>query len=159
MKWLTENYHMYEQAKEYVDTALIPLIPLNWGVEAKQTIVKGEFTSYLAEYLETQFTGRVFLMPPFTYLTFESSDGKLNRLKQWEKHLNANGFKHVIYITADITWRAVSRELSDDLIWIPVSTVESMGKSQYRATIEQQGKELMPIFTTKWQVEPKSREE
>ncbi|MCR6096501.1 YpiF family protein [Salipaludibacillus agaradhaerens] len=159
MKWRAENFLMYEQAKEYVDTALIPLIPLKWGEEEKQTIIKGEYTSYLAEYLETQFTGRVFLMPSFTYLTIEQTEDKLRRLKQWDKHLVDNGFKHIIYITADITWRTIAPQLPDELIWTPVSTVESMDKTQFRATIEQQAKELMPIFTTKWQEEPKSRGE
>jgi hypothetical protein len=158
MRWTQPHIQTYQQAKEYVDTAIIPLVPLQWGKSEKQIITMGEFTGYLSESLEKQFTGRVFFLPSFTYLTSESIDERVDRLKAWDNHFYREGFKYIIYVTSDAEWKAAEKKLPDELLWMPASSPDSLEASQFKRLIEQQVEQIMPIFTAKWQSEPLSRE-
>jgi len=159
MKWKVHEIDTYNQAKEYVDTAVIPLIPLHWGKGEKDTIAMGEFTEYITDRIENQFTGRVFLMPSFTYLKTEISSDKIRRLKEWDRHLFQQGFKYIFYVTSDFEWKSLDKQLPDELIWIPAISSETMNSTQLKKTIEQQTEQIMPLFTGKWQTEPNSRKE
>lgn len=157
MKWTTQEIDMYMNSKEYVDTAIIPLIPLNWNKDIKGNVSMGEFTSILVDAIEKQFKGRVFQIAPFTYLTEEEESMKLSRLKAWDSHFFDNGFKHVIYITSDASWKKFERELPDMLLWIPSLSLESMDNTYAKEIISQQMKQILPLITSKWQEETKER--
>ncbi|MBU9711808.1 YpiF family protein [Evansella tamaricis] len=157
MKWTTEQMDMYLKAKEYVDTAIIPLIPLDWEKDPKGKVSMGEFTSILTDQLETQFKGRVFQIAPFTYLSQEDEDDRLKRLVAWDHHLFDNGFKHILYVTSDSEWKKVERNLPDMLIWIPSLSLESMEDTYKKQIIDQQLKQLIPLIADKWQGEPVKR--
>ena len=43
MKWNVKDVELYEQAKEYVDTVLIPLIPITFDDQMKQLTSFGKF--------------------------------------------------------------------------------------------------------------------
>jgi len=42
-EWKANEMDTYLQAKEYVDTAIIPLVPISCGDRMKSTVVMGEF--------------------------------------------------------------------------------------------------------------------
>ncbi len=67
MKFQAEDADLFLQSKDYIDTAIIPLVGIN-ASHIKQTVSLGEFTMLVAEDLERQLKGRVFLFPPHTYL-------------------------------------------------------------------------------------------
>ncbi|WP_096188645.1 YpiF family protein [Evansella halocellulosilytica] len=157
MKWTTEQMDMYLQSKEYVDTAIIPLVPVEWEKDPKGTVSMGEFTAILVEELERQFKGRVFQMMPFTYLKSERVDALVTRLINWDRHLFDNGFKHIIYVTSDGEWKTNESELPDMLIWIPALSLESMDNQYVKQIMDQQMKQVLPLITNKWQKEPKER--
>ncbi|OLO42552.1 hypothetical protein BTR23_00615 [Alkalihalophilus pseudofirmus] len=150
MKWLAREMDTYLQAKEYVDTAIVPLIPINWENEIKSTVAMGEFISIISSELERQFQGRVIEFPPFTYLKSES-DGKLERLKSWEKALKENDINHIIFITSDFEWEQAKQELTETLIWLPSIPLEHMDHNHKVEVIEGQIKQLIPFLTNKWQ--------
>ena len=67
--------------KEYVDTAVIPLIPVSFGDENETSAASmSEFITLLSTLLERQFTGRILLLPPFTYLTEDDYENRLSDL-------------------------------------------------------------------------------
>ncbi|ADU30150.1 YpiF family protein [Evansella cellulosilytica] len=158
MKWTTSHIDTYLNAKEYVDTAIIPLIPIEWRSDLKGKVSMAEFTTLIVEELERQFKGRVFQILPFTYLSEESEEERVARLKKWDQHLYSGGFKHVVYITADGEWKKVEKELPDMLIWLPSLSLENMDESYAKEIIGQQMKQLLPLITNKWQEEPQERE-
>ncbi|MFV8828356.1 YpiF family protein [Alkalihalobacterium sp. APHAB7] len=149
MKWLAKEMDTYLQAKEYVDTALIPLIPVSWEKEIKSTVAMGEFISIISSELERQFQGRVIEFPAFTYL--KSDIEKLERLKSWEKELKENEIKHIVYITSDFEWEQAKQELTETLIWLPSIPLEHMDQKHKVEVIEGQIKQLIPFLTNKWQ--------
>jgi hypothetical protein len=150
MKWTPQDIETYLNAKEYVDTAVIPLFSVSIGEEMKQSAAAAEFINLLTGYLERQFTGRLLLFPPFTYLNSKNGDRILSDLKDWEASLVKGEIHHIFYITSDIDWRDREKELKGTLIWLPAIPLEHMNDSQKVAIIDSQVKQLLGLFTQKW---------
>ena len=47
MKWNVKDVEMYVQAKEYVDTVVVPLIPITFNDQMKQLTSSSEFIIYV----------------------------------------------------------------------------------------------------------------
>ncbi|MCM3566797.1 YpiF family protein [Neobacillus mesonae] len=151
MKWLPQDVETYSAAKEYVDTAVVPLYSITIGKGVKQSAAASEFITLLTNYLERQFTGRILLFPPFTYLGNEQDEKVLTDLKKWEESILDAGFKHVFYVTSDFEWRSREGELNGTLIWLPAIPLEQMNDTQKLTMIDSQVQQLLTIFTQKWQ--------
>lgn len=150
MKWKVKELDTYFQAKEYVDTALIPLIPISFTDEVKMTVSMGEFITIITDELERQFHGRVFQLPPYTYLKEENKDERNTRLKSWLNYLKENSFKEVVLLTADYTWKTGDSDIEDHLIWLPALPLDTMDKEYQIQVIRDQLKQLVPILMDKW---------
>lgn len=148
MKWSAKELDMYVQAKEFVDTALIPLVPLSFGEQMTQSGSNNEFITILSLEIEKQMKGRMLLMPTYHYLSDE--EDKLNMIKRWTKKLETNNFNHVFYLTSDIEWKKYEKELEQHLIWIPAIPLENFENTQARDMISQQVSQIIDIFTFYW---------
>ena len=151
MKWVSKDIETYISAKEYVDTAVIPLFSLSFGSEMKQSASNAEFITLFTNYLERQFTGRLLLFPPFTYIKNNDPVEVLGGLKKWEENIAGNEFKHIFYISSDVDWKMYENQLSGSLIWLPALPLEHLNESQKISMIESQVKQLLNLFTQKWQ--------
>ncbi|MDQ1145264.1 hypothetical protein QE429_002091 [Bacillus sp. SORGH_AS 510] len=150
MKWVPKDIETYITAKEYVDTAIIPLYSVSVGEDMKQSAAAAEFITLLTNHLERQFTGRVLLFPPFTYLKKEEGEISLAALQEWEKSVFQGSMKYVFYITSDLEWRSREGELKGSMIWLPTLPLEHMTDSQKMEMIDSQAKQLFVLFTQKW---------
>ncbi|MDM5211899.1 YpiF family protein [Peribacillus sp. NJ4] len=153
MKWTAKDLDMYMQSKEYVDTVLIPLVPLSFGAQMKQTGSMNEFLTILSLELEKQMKGRILLLPTFHYLSDELD--KIKRLKGWANEVKENNFKHVFFLTSDFEWKKEERELENNLVWIPAVPLEGLEIEQAREMINQQVLQILDIFTYNWKNEKK----
>ncbi|WP_226085232.1 MULTISPECIES: YpiF family protein [Mesobacillus] len=151
MKWVAADVEMYQKAAEYVDTAIVPLLPVSFGDDMKQNASMAEFTGILTSQLEKQFRGRIFLLPDFVYI--KGNEGSLNVLKEWENTLLDKHFKHVFYVTSDSSWRQQEKELIGNVLWLPSLSLEHMQEQQKVAIVEDQVKQLLSLFTEKWEEE------
>ncbi|QCJ45253.1 DUF2487 family protein [Bacillus sp. S3] len=150
MKWIPQDIETYLKAKEYVDTAVVPLYSVSVGGEMKQSAATAEFITLLASHLERQFTGRILLYPPFTYLKNDNNEKILNDLLKWEENIAEGEFKHIFYITSELDWRMHEDKLGGSLIWLPSLPLEHMNDSQKMEMIDSQVKQLLSLFTQKW---------
>lgn len=150
MKWIPGEVETYLQAKEYVDTAVVPIYSVSVGGDMKQSAAAAEFINLLTAHLERQFTGRMLLFPPFTYLKNVDTEKVLWDLQNWESNILEAEFKHVFYITSDLDWRALENRLKGSLIWLPALPLEQMNDSQKITMIDSQVKQLLSFFTQKW---------
>ncbi|MGV2938451.1 YpiF family protein [Mesobacillus sp. LC4] len=151
MKWVAADVEMYQKAAEYVDTAIVPLLPVSFGDDMKQNASMAEFTGILTSQLEKQFRGRIFLLPDFVYI--KGNEGSLNALKEWENTLLDKQFKHVFYVTSDSNWRQQEKELIGNVLWLPSLSLEHMQEQQKVAIVDDQVKQLLSLFTEKWEEE------
>ncbi|TDL76980.1 DUF2487 family protein [Rhodococcus qingshengii] len=151
MKWVSKDIETYLTAKEYVDTAVIPVISVSFGDEMMQSASSAEFITLLTSYLERQFTGRLLLLPPFTYLKSDHPEDIIQQMKKWEENIEKNEFKHIFYITSESDWKIYEKELTGSLIWLPSLPLEHLSDQQKISMIESQVKQLLSLFTQKWQ--------
>ncbi|MFC0559897.1 YpiF family protein [Halalkalibacter alkalisediminis] len=151
MKWQATEMDTYLRAREYVDTAIITLIPISWEKEIKQTVAMGEFISIIATEVEKQFHGRVVQFPAFSYIKSEGKVPRIERIRNWENELKAGGVKHIIYLTSDSEWKSIESDLDGMLLWLPTIPLEHMEANYKQDVITDQIKQIMPIMTNKWQ--------
>ncbi|MCM3673966.1 MULTISPECIES: YpiF family protein [Peribacillus] len=153
MKWTAKDLDMYMQSKEYVDTVLIPLVPLSFKGQMKQTGSMNEFLTILSLEIEKQMKGRILLLPTFHYLSGEMD--KVERLKRWANEVKENDFEHVFFLTSDFEWKKEERELENNLVWIPAIPLEGLEIEQAREMINQQVLQILDVFSYNWKNEKK----
>lgn len=151
MKWIPQDIDMFLQSKEYVDTAVLPLLPVSLGSDMKQTASMCDFISLLSVQLERQFRGRIIMLPGYSYLKSSDMDKLQEDVKVWETELLSNGFKHVFYVTSDSSWKAVENRLDGKLIWLPSLPLENMDERNRNSILEDQVKQLLNLFMQSWQ--------
>lgn len=151
MKWVSKDVDMYLGAKEYVDTVVLPLLPVSFGTDIKQTVSMTEFISLLSNQLERQFKGRLLLLPGLSYLKTSNKDKLLDELKAWEKELKDQEFKHIFFVTSDSDWKLIEQELEGTLIWLPSLPLENLDQNYRHTILEDQVKQLLNLFIQKWQ--------
>ncbi|KAA0550247.1 DUF2487 family protein [Bacillus sp. BGMRC 2118] len=151
MKWMTTDIDLYIQSKQYVDTAIIPLIPVDFSAEMKNKVLEGEFITILSNEIERQFKGRMFLFPPITYLSEdEDVSNELGRLKDWKRLATAKGFKHVIFLTSDAVWQRYEQELESSLIWLSPIPLEHVDGNLKQQIMTDQVQVLVPLLFKAW---------
>ena len=150
MKWVPQDIDMYLQAKEYVDTAVLPLLPVSFDGDMKQTASMTEFINLLSAQLERQFKGRLLLLPGFSYLKSMEQDKLMELIKIWETEIFQKGFKHVFYVTSDTIWKGIEKDLNGPLIWLPSLPLENLDEQYKTSIMEDQVKQLLILFVQKW---------
>lgn len=150
MKWNPQDIDVYIQSKEFVDTAVVPLLPVTFDQEMKQASAMAEFTTLLTAQLERQFKGRLLLLPGFTYLKSTEEDKLANDLASWENELLSQGFSHIFYVTSDIEWKSREKQMNGSLIWLPTVSFGEIKEHEKMAVIEDQVKQLLSLFIQKW---------
>jgi hypothetical protein len=150
MKWIQEDMEMFMNAREYVDTVVIPLYPISFGDDVKQTANMTEFINLLTNQLEKQFKGRLVLLPGFTYFKKQESKKVVTDLLEWENILNLEQFKHIFYVTSDSDWKQDEQKLGGSLIWLPALPLNLMDEKNKNTIIEDQVKQLLNLFVKRW---------
>ncbi len=132
--------------KEFIDTAIVPLVSIDLTSEKmKQSGAEADFLLSLTSFIEQQFKGRLILLPPFSY----SASMKNEELpQQLESQLHNAGFKHVFFITCDHFWTNIGEVVN--VIWLPAIPLESMDKGVKNSILEDQLRQVIPTFSTKW---------
>jgi Zn-dependent M16 (insulinase) family peptidase len=149
VKWIVKDVEQFEQAREYVDTGIIPLLSISAAKEMKMVVEQGEFIEALSMELEREYKGRVLLLPAFTYLV-ESQKNEKDRLQEWTDHLQRQGFKHIAYVTSDFSWKEDMRDVQGDLFWFPSLSLEQFSDQAKREVIRAHIKNIMEMLEERW---------
>lgn len=95
MKWHTQDIQLFLKERDYIDTVILPLYPVSFADDIKQTVAMTEFINLLSGQLEKQFKGRILMLPGMSYLKTISEEKRLADLIEWEKELISQDFKHI----------------------------------------------------------------
>src|SRR4051794_36770521 len=115
MNWKTNDLDTYLQQKEYIDTLIVPLLRVETDpASMKNSSSASEFLMHLTTFIETQFKGRMMLLPPFSYTQSTNLEEMAETLS---KDFGITPFKHVFYITTDAAWTSVAT--AGQVIWLP----------------------------------------
>ncbi|MCG7333870.1 YpiF family protein [Sporosarcina sp. ACRSM] len=146
MNWTAKDMDTYLQQKEYIDTLIVPLLKVETAPEKmKNSASSSEFLMHLTTYMETQFKGRMMLMPPISYT--ESME-PAEMAKNLARDMVSVPFKHLFYITTDSAWTSI--EMEGEVIWLPSIPLESMDASLRKTIMEDQLRQILPRLTEKW---------
>lgn len=147
MEWKAKDIDVFIKEKDYIDTAVVPLIPVTGGTAMKQAAEKAEFTQLLSLYLERQFKGRMLLFPPCSYFLGENPDSNLDLLNKWEANLKEAGFQYIFFLTSDKDWEG----MSSSVLFVPSVPFEHMEEQYKQSIMEEQLKKLMIEIAKNWQ--------
>ncbi|RIW33140.1 DUF2487 family protein [Bacillus salacetis] len=153
MNWNSKEADLYLKEKKFIDTAVIPLLPVGFEQDMRTFAAQGEFISLLSMHLEHQFKGRLMLFPAFTYLNTEEKTIAEKRLDDWKSAMKNAGFKYVFFLTSDSDWRFSSEELERSLMWLPSIPLDNMDEKYKHSIMEDQVKQLLNVIVKKWQAE------
>lgn len=149
MKWVPTDIETFAKSPEYVDTAVIPLLPVSFDESIKESATMAEFTTLLTSQLERQLQGRILLIPGFSYLKAKKQEA-LNVLVQWEQEMLDKQFKHVFFVTSEYDWKQHEASLKGTLLWIPSLPLQHMDEKSKVSVMEDQVRQLMNLFIQKW---------
>lgn len=150
MKWTADDMTVFLREKQYIDTLLLPLQPVSFTNEMKQSASMQEFVEALTREMEKQFKGRVMLSPAFPYLKQEPVEEQLPKIQKWIQEAKEGGFSHIILITSDASWKQVEKSIDGMLVWMPFVPFENLENSYKKQIISEQMKQLLPLLTMKW---------
>ncbi|TYS21588.1 DUF2487 family protein [Bacillus subtilis] len=145
MRWRITDAKDYLQAKDYIDTAVIPLINIKVGAHFKITAEKGEFTQLLSDELERQLKGRVYLLPPYTYV--DRNEKTVQGLKDLREELISE-FSHVVLLTSDENWN--SEDALGKIIVTPSVPLEHLNDSLKRKILDERTAEILNVLLQLW---------
>ena len=148
LKWVSNDVDSYSQSKEYIDTAIVPLMAVSVSSEMKNIVSKGEFISLVSTDLERQLKGRVFLFPSYSYL--KKSENVIENLIEWKTELQQE-FKHVFFLTCDDDLKKSKNEqVEGELIWLPTIPLEHMDDNLKRKLLQDQVEQILNILLQSW---------
>ncbi len=146
MYWNSKDMSVFMEQKEFVDTAVIPLLLIDGQAsKLKQNASSAEFLMALTAFIENQFKGRVILMPPVSYTT-RSNRQQLGQ--EWNEMLNEAGFKHLFFVSSDMEW--VTEESTLNVIYTPSIPLENMDRKLRQSVLDDQLRQIIPVFAKRW---------
>ncbi len=146
MHFIGKDVDQYFSQKEYVDTAVVPLLELDLSQSGfKSSAGASEYLQSLTTLLEKQFKGRILLFPPIAY----AKNTDRHRLsEEISSEMDNAGFKHVFYMTTDVEWRSID-ELNN-VLWLPAIPTEHMDRNFKQSVMEDQLRQVLPLFLKEW---------
>ncbi|WP_249871859.1 YpiF family protein [Oceanobacillus saliphilus] len=153
MKWRKNDIQQYVQSKEYIDTILLPLIPIQLSSDddAEKHASQSEVMNILANEIEKELTGRIMLAPNYHYLKSADKQLESKRLNGWAEDMKKQPFSHIVYITFDSSWKKHEKDISDNLLWMPAVQVGEINSKEMHGIIREQVGQTVELIRSYWQ--------
>lgn len=151
MYWSLKETEKIKESIDYLDTAVLPLLPVSLKKDMESAALMTEYIQLLGFRLERMFKGRILLFPGLAYMKNRDKSALLEMVRPWEEEIAGEGFKHVFYLTSDPSWRLVEKQLTGTLIWVPAFSFHKMDESERLSVMEDHVKQLSILFLQKWQ--------
>ncbi len=152
MKWTPEDLQKYVQAKEYIDTAIIPVLGFQMNDEKKleKEAFQREVLSIYTNEIEKELSGRLLLTPPYNYVKSNDMSGELNRLNDWIDHIKEQPFTSVFILTFDNQWKKNEKDLNAELLWFPSVQTGDIKSEETIRMIRNQVDQISELIRTYW---------
>lgn len=152
MQWSKQDLEQYIQAKEYVDTLIIPLLPYQLSHESNvgQDAFQGEVLRIFTNAIEKELTGRVLLTPNYSYLRAKDLKPEVERLNTWVENALMQPFEHVFFVTFDTNWKKHESNLEGSLIWLPGAQTGDTQSKEMQTFIHNQVNQISELIKSYW---------
>lgn len=152
MRWFSEDLKKYVQAKEYVDTLIIPLESFHLSQEAslaKDSFQREVLTVYTNE-IEKELSGRVLLAPAYSYLKSTNLENEVERLNKWIQDVEIQPFKTIFAMTFDTAWKKVEKDIDCNLLWLPGMNPGNIKSEEIVKLIRSQVEQISELIRSYW---------
>ncbi|WP_164668768.1 DUF2487 family protein [Virgibacillus doumboii] len=151
MKWNNKDLQEYIQAKEYVDTIIVPLLPfhLSKDTEYVKDAFQREVLDAFTHELEKELTGRVMLTPVYNYIKSASKDEEIERINSWVDEIEKQPFTYIFHVTFDSSWKKSEQLLKGTLLWLPGAGNASQ-TNDLRPVIRSQVEQVSELIKSYW---------
>lgn len=150
MKWISEDIQTFMEAREYVDSVLIPLYGISFAGVISKNAASTEFTSIISQQVERQFKGRLLMLPGITYCKDWDEEEKVKYILQWKATIEKEKFPFIFFLTTDKEWDLYAEKLGDSLIWMPFIPLEDLDERYKKTVIEEEVSEILNKIILKW---------
>lgn len=152
LKWTKTHIKQYVQAKEYIDTMIIPVIPFHISQEEKLTAsaFQSEIINIFMNELEKELTGRVMLTPSYYYVKEASKEAEVMRLNTWYAEAKKQPFEHIFFLTNDSTWKKSEKDLEGSLLWLPGISSGDIHTKEMHTMIRGQVEQVSELIRSYW---------
>lgn len=146
MFWTSKDMDQFLKQKEFIDTAIVPLVLIegtNSGI--KQSASGSEFLMSLTNFIEQQFKGRIVLTSPITYT---KSMPRKEIITAIHDELEAAEFKYIFFVTSDHEWNQIEPDY--DILWLPSIPLGDMDQKVRQSVLSDQLRQVIPMLSLKW---------
>ncbi|MFD2045856.1 YpiF family protein [Ornithinibacillus salinisoli] len=152
MKWNEHDMEKYMQAKEYIDTIILPLIPFHLSQEAsvKKNAFASEVLTIFSSEIEKELTGRIVLTPSYYYVKNADKEPEVDRLNAWVDDMKEQPFQHIFFISFDSKWKKHEKDLNGNLIWLPGFQSGDVQSVEMQQVIREQVKQIVELIRSYW---------
>ncbi|HLR79971.1 MAG TPA: YpiF family protein [Bacillota bacterium] len=152
MKWTKKDMTQYMEAKEYIDTIVIPLLPFQIAKDKESTkyASQGEVLLLLTNELERELSGRMMLIPNYSYLTSTDKSEEIDRINAFVNNIQEQPFSHIFFLTFDSGWKKFEQSLQGNLLWIPSVPSEDLYSSATHAMVKDQVSQVSELIRSYW---------
>ena len=138
MRWTLEDMATFEEAKEYIDTALIPIFSFDIDNLSQKVWKEQKWLEEICIYVERQLAGRILLFPTLYHNSRENS---------W-KNIESVTFPFLHFITANKEIALALQEMGQEAYLVDRKENEEELKEMVR-----EGKKLTEYIMKKWSAE------
>ncbi|NBJ70501.1 MULTISPECIES: DUF2487 family protein [Clostridia] len=152
MRWKKSDMTQYIEAKEYIDTVIIPLIPFQMQNDSSLEVnaFQKEWTTALVNELEKELTGRMMLLPPYCYVKTTDKKAELLRVSAWVEEAQHQPFRHVFFLTLDAAWKKHEQALPGTLLWLPGMKSGDLHSADMHRFIRDQVEQMTELIRSYW---------
>lgn len=142
MNWIEEDIQLSIGQSEYIDTAIIPISEISWGVQAIKHANTRGYIDKFSYLLEKKYKGRILRFPMLFYCEdINSIEKQIQLLKQ--QLINEN-IKHIYLLT-------IEREIKmENVIFIPDLPIEKLDNENQMIILNSQVDEVMKHIDKNW---------
>ncbi|ASK63345.1 hypothetical protein CFK37_14860 [Virgibacillus phasianinus] len=153
MRWVQKDLLQYIEAKEFVDTIIIPLAPfhLSNDSELQKSGFQSEALSILMNEIERDLAGRVMVTPTYAYLKGADKQIEIDRLNKWQDDVSNQPVNHIFFLTFDSTWKKHERLLNGTLLWLPGLQSGDLYSAEMQTVVHDQVNELSELIRSYWE--------
>lgn len=124
---------------EYIDTAIVPVVPVDYTKHLLDIADHYEMIQYVTMGVEQQFKGRLLLVPPVQVLSTETT------LDTIEQQLTDFGFKNIIFVAPQRF--NLEKEHVHKINILPLETLDNEMKQTF---VQDNVKDLMKSIIQIW---------
>lgn len=146
MKWDQASVETYLNNWEVIDTALIPVIKVELGREAAESINRAAWVYGVANQLEEQLAGRVILLPAIPYT--HSAEPVINYLVSFAREMTQKA-SNVIYLTAEQELK--EKDASNPLKLLVMDLEEKGSQPPSTQDLFDVAQKYVPLLIRMWQ--------